>query len=62
MTRSLNECTLCHGDGWTADTYDYLEKCDQAEELRFMERMGVLGGAASGRMACPRCQPEWKPQ
>lgn len=54
------DCTLCYGDGWISDSPADYKLCQDDEQLRFEERMGALGGAAQGRMACPRCQPHWK--
>ena len=52
-----DRCGLCYGDGWITDQIGNLTALrSQDEEYRFMERMNE-----TGRMACPRCQPNWKP-
>ena len=56
-------CSLCDGDEWITDTFDFLHRLrSQDEEYLFMERVGSLGGAMAGRMVCPRCRPDWEPK
>lgn len=49
-------CDLCFGDGWIGDSFEELQLCVGPEKQRFLYRMDY-----GSRMACPRCQPDWKP-
>jgi len=52
-------CKLCNGDGWITDDNTDLMRCTTKDEtVRFYQRLG----SQTGRMACPRCQPNWKPR
>lgn len=62
LLERVRGCALCYGDRWISDSLQDYERCtDGDEQARFRQRAGLLGGAAEGRMACPRCQPDWAP-
>lgn len=52
-------CALCYGDRWIQDRPEDFYKCSPTEKKRFNAR--VEFGGNTGRMACPRCQPQWMP-